>query len=126
MLYTGYYAKLSYYKQQDLIPISISGKLPDGMDMLWWKFLAPTWYIWKNWHDGIFTNEQYTDLFYSQVLSTMPQERIEQIKNTIVEMNRNHTNYILLCYETPEQFCHRHLVADWLETLFNIDVEEYC
>ena len=21
---------------------------------------------------------------------------------------------ILVCYETPEKFCHRHLVADWL------------
>ena len=31
---------------------------------------------------------------------------------------------VLLCYEKPPQFCHRHLVAKWLEKELNIKVEE--
>jgi hypothetical protein len=34
-------------------------------------------------------------------------------------------NVILLCYEKPGDFCHRHIVADWLESNFGMRVDEY-
>ena len=30
-----------------------------------------------------------------------------------------------MCYEKPGDFCHRHLVADWLESNFGWRVDEY-
>ena len=29
---------------------------------------------------------------------------------------------ILLCYETPEKFCHRHSVAKWLNEKLNLNI----
>ena len=34
-------------------------------------------------------------------------------------------NMILLCYEKSGDFCHRHVLADWLEENFGYRVEEY-
>ena len=31
---------------------------------------------------------------------------------------------ILLCYETPEDFCHRHVVAWWAERALGISIPE--
>ena len=31
---------------------------------------------------------------------------------------------VLVCYEIPSDFCHRHLVADWLRER-GFDIEEY-
>ena len=30
----------------------------------------------------------------------------------------------LVCYEKPEEFCHRHLVADWLRK-YGHDIKEW-
>jgi hypothetical protein len=35
------------------------------------------------------------------------------------------SNAVLLCYERPDEFCHRHIVAAWLEKELGIEVEEY-
>ena len=31
----------------------------------------------------------------------------------------------LVCYEKPSDFCHRHLVAKWINENTNIEVREY-
>ena len=35
------------------------------------------------------------------------------------------TDIILLCYEKSGDFCHRHIVADWIESELKKRVEEY-
>ena len=31
----------------------------------------------------------------------------------------------LCCFEKPDDFCHRHLLADWLNEKLNLGVEEF-
>jgi uncharacterized protein (DUF488 family) len=31
----------------------------------------------------------------------------------------------MLCYEKPEDFCHRHILADFLNEKLNLDIKEY-
>ena len=31
---------------------------------------------------------------------------------------------ILLCFENPDEFCHRHIVAEWLELSLGVKVSE--
>ena len=35
------------------------------------------------------------------------------------------SNVYLLCYETPEKFCHRHMLAAWLNFSINADIKEW-
>ena len=37
--------------------------------------------------------------------------------------NNENFHIALICYEKPSEFCHRHLVADWLKE-YGIEVEE--
>lgn len=116
MIYTGYYARSSFYEEQGLTLISISGKCPQGFKGLHWKFLAPTWNIFSNWKKGYISDDVYTQQFFEQILSKINiplfKEKLQQVQNPI-----------LLCYE-KQGFCHRHLVKDWLNSI-GIACEEF-
>lgn len=48
-------------------------------------------------------------------------------KNEVIEDLKRFSNdidkIVLLCYEKPNDFCHRHLVSNWLHDV--IDIKEY-
>ena len=107
-MFTGYFAKLKEYKQAGLIPISISEKAPDWYDSLEYKKLAPKWAFFQEWKYG----SHKGDNEYQQVLKPLTVENVlEDLANLAGgELDK----VILLCYEKPADFCHRHLVADWI------------
>lgn len=113
-MYTGYFAKLKKYQEAGLVPVSIALKTPDWYTGLEYKRLAPTWSILSSWkygdHKG--DTEYYKTQYKKQVLdhicpTTAVSELLELTKAPAHKI-------ILLCYEKPEDFCHRHLVADWI------------
>lgn len=73
--------------------------------------LAPKLGFWKIWHENIGVlseeenNKYYIREFYNQVLSKLDP----------VEVYNELNNSVLLCYEDNTEFCHRHIVAAWLE-----------
>lgn len=59
-------------------------------------------------------NEYYIREYYHNVLEKLdPSEVYKEIDNSI-----------LLCYEENNAFCHRHIVAAWLELFLNIEIFE--
>ena len=84
------------------------------------KELAPKITFWKVWHEniGIISEEEnnryYIEQYYLQVLSKLDPEDIYQKLD----------NSVLLCYEETDQFCHRHIVAEWFQLLLDIHVPE--
>ena len=108
MIYTTYFAKLKKLPE-DIVPISICGKAPNSYSGLQYKKLAPKYDFfmkWKETHD----NDYYIHCFDSQVLSALDPA---QVVGDLVAMAAGH-DIALVCYEKPTDFCHRHLVADWL------------
>ncbi len=82
--------------------------------------LAPKLSFWRIWHDNIGkvdeieNNTFYIKEYYNLVLSKLsPQEVYEELDNSV-----------LLCYEDNNEFCHRHIVAKWLELSLGIYVPE--
>lgn len=82
--------------------------------------LAPKLSFWQIWHNNIGivskeeNNKYYIKAYYNQVLKKLnPQEIYQQLDNSI-----------LLCYEKNNEFCHRHIVAAWLELSLNIPIPE--
>lgn len=113
-MYTGYFAKLKEYKQAGLIPISISGKAPDWYDGLEYKKLAPKWDFFSEWKYGSHKgdNEYYISQFNVKVLE---ETSVENILADLANLSNGELDkVILLCYEKPTDFCHRHLVANWI------------
>lgn len=123
MIYTTYFAKLKSLPK-NVIPVSICGKAPDWYKGIQYKKLAPKYSFfieWKKNHD----NDYYIEHFNKEVLSGLSQLKVltelqcmlpEEIKeNMEVPFYSSEKYHIaLVCYEKPGDFCHRHLVADWL------------
>ena len=119
MIYTGYWAKTKEYEQNGLTPVGISGWTPDGYTGKTYKKLAPKYSWWKEWHDKKLSEKWYTAKYNETVLATL--------NPTVVatEIQSFGKDVVLLCFETPEKFCHRHIVAQWLKEKTGIKVQEY-
>ena len=83
--------------------------------------LAPKKGFWEIWHNNIgkISDEEnmkyYIREYWLQVLSKL------DIDEVYKELDRS----ILLCYESPEEFCHREIVAAWFEIfLIGVSVPE--
>lgn len=108
MLYTTYFARLKQLPES-VTPISICGKAPDWYKGIQYKKLAPKWGFfseWKKTHDNHF----YVERFNTEVLAGLDPNQVYQ---ELVSLAGNE-DIALVCYETPEKFCHRHLVRNWL------------
>ena len=136
MVYTSYFAKLNKLPN-NIIPISICGKAPDWYKGLQYKKLAPKYDFfikWKENHD----NDYYIKCFNEQVLNNLDIiKTLTELYNLLPKEQQNliemldcppwlnpNINIALICYEKPSDFCHRHLVAEWL-IRNGIKCEEY-
>ena len=110
-MYTGYFAKLKKYQEAGLVPVSIALKSPDWYHGLEYKQLAPNWDILSAWKSGEHKGDiDYYTKHFEEVLDTLrPEDVIIELKQFGLLQD-----IILLCYEKPESFCHRHIVANWL------------
>lgn len=106
----------SYFAISSNLPnaISIALKSPDFYQGREYLPLAPTWEILSNYkknHDI----HLYTERYVSEILIPLdPQKVFEDLGKYSV----------LLCWENPDKFCHRRIVAKWLEDSLNIKVPE--
>jgi len=124
LIYTSSY---HYYNPQNNNAsfYSISGDRGKKVDYAGPYFgqLAPKKSFWKVWQNNIGkvpeqeNNEYYIREYCAQTLSQLnPLDLYHQL---------NSPQTILLCYEDHDQFCHRHIVAAWLELeIDNVTVPE--
>ena len=126
MIYTSYFANLKSLPD-NAIPISICGKAPRWYTGLQYKKLAPKYDFFMKWKEN-HDNDYYIKCFNDQVLSNLDIDTVmhdlynllpEKMKDLIDMTNclfwhNPHVNIVLICYEKPSDFCHRHLVSEWL------------
>ena len=121
MIYTGYYAKLKKYKEEGIEPIAISGKRLDFYEGLYYSDFAPRYWMYQRCKDKDITNEGYVEE-YKAYLNTLNKT---EIKADFEQYSKEGKDCILLCYEKSGEFCHRHVLADWLEENFGFKIEEF-
>lgn len=108
MIYTSYFANVKNLPA-NIYPIAICGKSPNDWKFPQYKRLAPKWEffkVWKETHD----NNYYIAEFNKQVLSRL---NVNSVVNELRLLCPDGKDICLICYEKPNDFCHRHLVADW-------------
>jgi len=118
VIYTGEFYNLQNYIQAGLTPISIAGYALENYHGIQFKTLAPKYSWWKEWHDNHLSNEWYHQKYHETVLDKLNPKVIANRLQAFGE------NVVLLCYEKPNEFCHRQLVAQWLRRA-GIPVCEY-
>lgn len=121
-IFTGYFAKILEYEKENCFCISIAGKCPEWYSGVEYKKLAPKYSFFQKWKNGYINNEEYIKCFYENVLDNLNAKKVwEEIKH----LTGNSKRVILLCYEKPTDFCHRHIVANWLHDELNKTVKEF-
>jgi uncharacterized protein (DUF488 family) len=108
--------KTSYFARSGKLPeaVSIAGECPGSFKGRQYKKLAPKRWFYDRYQEN--KNEtEYTWCYYSEVLRKLDPK---QVFDDLGE------NAVLLCWEKSEEFCHRHLVAEWLSKHLNITIEE--
>lgn len=102
---TSYFSKVKQLEESgEKNLVSIAGKSPEWYGGSKYENLAPKYEWWKQWHDGNLTNDEYATLYKETTLDKLnPQEVADELGK----------DAILLCWEAPGKFCHRHVVAEW-------------
>lgn len=96
------------------LAVSIAGKSPKDFQGREYKKLAPKfWFFQKYKIDG--DANFYTEQYRSEVLDKL---------NPIEVLQDLGEDAVLLCWEKPDQFCHRHLVSQWFKEKLGLEVTE--
>ena len=109
MIFTSYFARLSKLPP-DMVPISISMKAPDQYTGLQYKKLAPKYQFFKQWKRTR-DDAYYIQCFEHEVLAKLDASPVVEELTAL----SGGKPFVLLCYERPEDFCHRHIVAGWFQ-----------
>ena len=118
-IYTSYYDVIDLIPRT-YIPIAISLYKPQYiLKKQHYTTLSPTDSILSCYKSGKYTKKEYRLEFQKQVLNNLTQE---QVFSELMEISKNRV-VVLLCYEEPNKFCHRHLVAKWFNEV-GISCEE--
>lgn len=118
MIYTSYFAKIRKFPN-NIIPVSIARFQPKWLDknIIICNELAPSIKCLTDYKE---TNNQdeYIKTYTKDILSKYNAHDIIKLlesKHKIKDIvNNPNTHIALCCYEKPTDFCHRHLLADFL------------
>ena len=122
MIYTTYFAKLKKLPE-DIIPIAICAKPPKGYTGLIYRPLAPKYDFFTKYKiDG--NKEEFTENYIGKVLNQL--NPVNVVTNLYYQacLAPNTCDISLVCFEKSADFCHRHLVAEWLRAA-GYDCEEW-
>ena len=118
MIYTGYFACTKLYLSRGMKTVSIAGKAPSFYNGPQFKGFAPDYRMYMDWKKGVIDDFEYTRQF-TEKLNQLDKEAVKRFLTSF------DTDIVLMCYEKPGSFCHRHVVADWIENNLHLRVEEY-
>lgn len=108
MIYTSYFGNLRNIPK-NIFKIAISRTLPVEHCAVIYQYLMPTQmdlFSYRVNHDAAF----YANNYRANVLSKLnPHDVVKDLYDL-----SDGRDIVLLCYEKPPKFCHRHIVSKWL------------
>lgn len=104
-------------EKEGIVPISISLWKPKWYEGLQLLQVAPKAFMLKE----DLTQQQYIDCYKRYVTDRL---RVEEVVRWIENLSQG-KDAALLCYEKPGDFCHRHLLAEWMTKESGLVVEEW-
>ncbi len=108
-IYTTFFDNLQNLPKH-ITPISICLKSPAEWCGLHYGKLAPKASFFYQWRKDR-NNDAYVKQYHAEVLRELDaKDVIDELKS----LSKYAEEIALVCYEAPGEFCHRHLVAEWL------------
>ena len=122
---TGYFARAKEYAARGYALVSIARTAPwflaKELNVYPCEMLNPTKEILSYKEKP----ETYKKLYSDYIRRVLPVDRLLGYLMGIAHQEQK-DKVVLMCYEAPDKFCHRHLVAEWLnkEAVLEHPVEE--
>ena len=132
MIFTSYFAKAKKFPE-NVIPIAISAIVPSWYKGLTYSKLAPDYDIlmkYKCDHNEADYFKCFNDTVLKRLnpLWVLADLRIllgQDDESTPINFWENPDMHVaLLCYEKPSDFCHRHMVSEWLRN-YGVECREW-
>lgn len=106
---TGCFSDLRKYSIKGVISIAIGDSksfvVPCKMEAL-----APSWKLLNDYRYGRINENQYIEQFVQKLALIDPYKTVQTLGRLV-----KGSEPILMCHCNKSEFCHRHLVAEWLE-----------
>jgi uncharacterized protein YeaO (DUF488 family) len=114
---TGYFGGVKKPHQHDIV--SIAAGQPRWLQVLHkHSALAPRYTLLKDFRSDFISESQYVTFFNAMLDKLNPAETLQQL-------NVMSQSAIMCCHCKTTDFCHRHLVAEWLESNLDITIHEH-
>ena len=104
--------------------VSISRTAPINSYDLQLIKLAPSAELLQKYKGNSITNEEYTSVYHNQLLKLENNGYIAKFVKALSTLQELHGDVVLLCYEKKGDFCHRHLLAEYLNNNHNTNIRE--
>lgn len=122
-IYTGYYAQMKKYWKLGIVPVSIAYLTPQWYDGEVCFELAPSRQLLKKWKQDEITEDEYKEQYIHQLDNDVQWSKVlKKLKQ--ISAKYKDADLVLCCYEKPEDFCHRHILAEYFRTEMDMDVIE--
>lgn len=109
VIYTSYFAKFNLFDPNKFELISIARVTPKWINNIKVSnTLCPPWKIISDHKSRNITDFEYEDMYLSCIPDNTPSV-LEGFSEKILPKIP-----VLFCYEGPGKFCHRHILAEWV------------
>lgn len=128
-IYTSYFANLKNLEEAGIYCVSICNKVPGFFNGPNIESVAPNNSILWQYKKSGQTDEDreiYKKRYIEEVLCAYrfhPEYFTDLLKS--FSKSEGGKDIALLCYEKPGYFCHRHILADWLNSRLDCHIEEF-
>lgn len=130
-VYTSYFThKIFKYWDKDYLTVPICSTLPKYYTYFtkWYRDLAPDPEILKQFKQIKSKTKSIRSWFAKEYLKKLKSLKEEGILDIYIKDLKDLVKYddvFLLCYERPSQFCHRKILAAYLNKYYELDISEY-
>lgn len=116
-IYTSYFANGAKLQKVGIMIIGIALYPPKWFKGISNKYVSPSWDILHNSK----SEDDYVQRFNTEILA----HRDPKVFISAIEKMSKGKDVALCCFEKPNEFCHRHLVAKWLNEQLGLRIEEF-
>lgn len=115
-IYTGYFAKVRKYEEAGLVPISIARWSPKWFQGERCVELSPSDGLLTYYKAGAVSEEDFEEQYIAEL------DNLDML--TLLAEIASDKDIVLCCYEKSSDFCHRHILAKYLQDKYGITVTE--
>ena len=109
MIYTSYFANWRKFPPGAKV-IGMARIMRFNNNWGQWLAAAPSEKLLKQWKNKQITEEQFAEIYLREL-----QIDKEKTRQQLWQLEEQYNNVVLCCYEKKGDFCHRHILAEWLD-----------